>query len=539
MPRRSGSGVVLFHRYPDGSERPISNASKTLTDTQKRYGQIQKEALATIFGLKKFHQYLYGRKFILITDHKPLLVLLGPDKATPTLAANRLARWALMLSQYEYTIEYRPTNSHGNADSLSRLPSGPDSDFDAEEDQDDVDTVCTIHSINQQLSPTDPGVLVKESARDPILSTVMRYTREGWPTSTGSDDEEDLETVRIMKAFHKVEQSLSTSNGCLLYGSRVVIPHSLQRQVLQILHLGHFGIQRMKQLARTAVYWPLIDADIERECKACTSCGEYQNNPSKPPNHPWMVPEKPWSRLHLDHAINFMGSDWLVLTDSYSRYPCIKPTTSTSTKATTDILEEIFAHFGYPHTIVTDNATTFKSAEFQDWCRNRGIVNLSGAPYHPQTNGSAERLVQTFKQSLRKSAKPPRLALQEFLMLYRRTPIAGSNFSPSELLNGRQIRTTIDALLPNPTQLAQQKQSQKAVHQQDKPFRTYQVGDPCYALYCGPKRTSHPKWVPATVIKRFGTRTFNVKVHPKRSYLETAHRSTCPQIWSPRRHGTR
>ena len=120
----------------------------------------------------------------------------------------------------------------------------------------------------------------------------------------------------------------------------------------------------------------------------------------KPAVHPWMLPEKPWSRVHLDHAINFMGTNWLVMTDAYSKYPCIHPTSSTSTRATLDLLEEDFAHFGFPHMIVTDNATTFTSEEFQSWCTERGITHLTGAPYHPATNGAAERLVQTFKKAL-------------------------------------------------------------------------------------------------------------------------------------------
>ena len=126
------------------------------------------------------------------------------------------------------------------------------------------------------------------------------------------------------------------------------------------------------------------------------------------------MPEKPWSRLHLDHAINFLGRNWLVLVDAYSKYPCIHPTTSTSSKSTTAILEQEFAHFGYPHTLVTDNATTFMSQEFQAWCKQRGIVHLTGAPYHPATNGAAERLIQSFKQALRKSSLPPKV--EEFLL---------------------------------------------------------------------------------------------------------------------------
>uniref|UniRef100_A0A5S6QTD8 Reverse transcriptase domain-containing protein n=1 Tax=Trichuris muris TaxID=70415 RepID=A0A5S6QTD8_TRIMR len=125
-----GIGAVLFHRYVDGSERPTANASKTLTDAKRLYSQVEKEALAVIFALKKFHQFLYGRHFILVTDHKPLVTLFGPTKGTPALAANRLARWALVLNQYDYSIEYRKTAEHSNADALSRLPAEDDPEFD-------------------------------------------------------------------------------------------------------------------------------------------------------------------------------------------------------------------------------------------------------------------------------------------------------------------------------------------------------------------------------------------------------------------------
>ena len=509
----TGIGAVLFHRFADGKERPISNISKTLSSTQKKYGQVQKEALSIIFALKKFHQYLYGRRFILVTDHKPLLALFGPTKGVPALAANRLSRWALLLNQYNYIIEHRSGKQHQNADALSRLPVGPDDEFDQMEDIEDVDVVCTIHTISRQLNPTDNGVVSKETSKDPVLAAVMRYTTEGWP--------HNKETIGA--EYKKMADSLSVTEGCLMYGARLVIPLSLQRQVLQILHLGHFGMERMKKLARTAVYWPRIDADIEETCQQCTSCAEHQRLPQKYATHPWMLPEKPWSRLHLDHAVNFMGSNWLVMIDAYSKYPSIHKTSSTSTKATTDILEEEFAHFGYPHTIVTDNATSFTSEVFQTWCRERGIVHLTGAPYHPATNGAAERLVQTFKQALKKSELSPKDALQQFLMQYRRTPLP-TGFSPSQLLNGRQIRCKIDILRPSPAHLAQQHQSRVA-NQANKPTdqshriaarrHKYSVGDACYARYYGPRQVGQPRWIPAIVTKLYGPRSMNVKVVPR------------------------
>ena len=508
----AGVGAVLFHRYKDNTERPIANASKTLTATQKRYSQIQKEALSIIFALKKFHQFLYGRKFILVTDHKPLISMFGPNTATPVLAANRLARWSLMLSQYNYTIEYRPTKQHGNADALSRLPAGPDLSFDGEEGDNDVDTVCTIRTISSQLQPYSRNQLKDSTNKDPVISEVKRYVREGWPQHIDKPE---------VQEFKKYSSSLSVVDDCLINGNRVVIPEAMRKQILDILHLGHFGMQKMKQLARSAVYWPHIDSQIEDTCRCCTACAEHQNRPPQPANHPWMMPEKPWSRIHIDHAINFMGSNWLIVTDAYSKYPCIHQTSSTSTKATTTLLEEDFAHFGYPHTIVSDNATTFSSAEFQEWCHYRGIKHLTGAPYHPATNGAAERLVQSFKQSLKKSKLPSRPALQEFLMQYRRTPL-NTGCSPSQLLNGRQIRTKIDALLPSPAHIAQERQATDATKSQQKEQSTvqhvrtrYSVGTPCYALYCGPRHTNSPRWVPATVTKVHGTRSFTVKVHPR------------------------
>ena len=387
-----------------------------------------------------------------------------------------------------------------------------DTSFDGEEMEDDVDSVCLVRTISRQINPDNPLLVVRETAKDPILSQLIRFVKEGWPHAFSEE----------LKDFKKLENSLSTENGCVFYGLRVIIPSTLRNHILELLHLGHFGMQRMKQLARSTVYWPRIDFDIENLCRKCTSCGQFQNKPGKPSIHPWMMPEKPWSRLHLDHAINFLGRNWLVLVDAYSKYPCIHPTTSTSSKSTTAILEQEFAHFGYPHTLVTDNATTFMSQEFQAWCKQRGIVHLTGAPYHPATNGAAERLIQSFKQALRKSSLPPKEALQEFLMQYRRIPFA-SGLSPSELLNGRRIRTKIDTLVPSILHLLQGRQSRQASKHSNaedsevvsKVKHHYSLGDPCYALYFGPRRDRDPRWVPATVTKVHGTRSVNVRVIPR------------------------
>ena len=210
--------------------------------------------------------------------------------------------------------------------------------------------------------------------------------------------------------------------------------------------------------------------------------------------------------------MNFLGQNWLVVTDVYTKYPCIHPTSSVSSKSTIDLLEEDFAHFGYPHAIVSNNATSFTSEEFQDFCKDKGIVHLTGAPYHPETNGAAERLIQTFKQALRKSSKTPKKAMLEFLMQYRRTPTA-NGYSPSELLNNRQLRAKIDTLVPSPAHMMQAKGKSSFISN-TKRVSPLKVGDHCYALLFGNRRNKEPRWVPATIVKKKGVCMFHVRIFP-------------------------
>ena len=117
-----GIWAVMLHRFPNGDERPIAYASRSLNSSEKNYSQIEKEELAIIFGVTKYYMYLFGRKFKLRTDHKPLLKIFAPDSATSVLAAARLQRWSLLLSSYQYEIEFKPSAEVASSDALSRLP---------------------------------------------------------------------------------------------------------------------------------------------------------------------------------------------------------------------------------------------------------------------------------------------------------------------------------------------------------------------------------------------------------------------------------
>ena len=141
-----GVGAVIFHQYPDKTERAIAHASKTLTAAERNYSQIEREALSIIYGIKKFHQYLWGRHFKIQTDHKPLTTIFGGKKGIPTTTASRLQRWSIIIMGYSFEIEYKSTKQFGNADGLSRLPAGPDKAFDSL----DPGRICVVQNIHEE-----------------------------------------------------------------------------------------------------------------------------------------------------------------------------------------------------------------------------------------------------------------------------------------------------------------------------------------------------------------------------------------------------
>ena len=233
----------------------------------------------------------------------------------------------------------------------------------------------------------------------------------------------------------------------------MIVPVALRKQVLKELHVGHPGIVRMKTLARSIVYWPGLDIECENLVKNCTSCLESAKSPIKVPLKAWDVPQRVWERVHIDFAGPVNGVFYLVIVDALSKWPEVIPLTTITTGNTIRALSGVFSRYGNPETLVSDNGTQFTSEDFKVMCESRGINHLRIAPYHPQSNGQAERFVDTLKRGFKKlnGEGPPTLAtLDELLMSYRTTPSAIlCNKSPSEIFLGRKLRTPLSLISPN------------------------------------------------------------------------------------------
>ena len=217
--------------------------------------------------MKKFHTYIYGREFTLVTDHQPLTTIFGPKRGIPTLAAARMQRWALLLSAYTYNIQYRATKAHANADGLSRVPLPTD-------DQDD----SQLHQLNGDLPlPVKAADIAVATRRDPCLRKVLRCCKQGWPHTVPEE----------LVAYGRKKDELTTEGDCILWGSRVVVPRKLRNQMLQELHQGHPGIVKMKQVARSYVWWPGMDKELEGLANTCTPCQSQRKSPPKVPLAVW------------------------------------------------------------------------------------------------------------------------------------------------------------------------------------------------------------------------------------------------------------
>lgn len=508
-----GMGAVISHILPSGEERPIAFASRTLNVSQKRYSQIEKEALAIIFGVNKFYQYLYGQKFTLKTDHKPLVAIFGSKKGIPVLAANRLQRWALILANFEYDIEYVRSKDN-NADGLSRLPQKQY--FTEVESQ----HLIINYIKNNNFIPIDFKIIATETDNDSILKNIKKFIKSGWPSKIKNE----------YKEYYLKRNELTIDKGCLLFGYRVIIPLALRKRILSELHASHMGMVKTKSVARSYVWWPYMGKDIENMVRNCENCLLYRDNPPKAVLIPWEIPNQVWERIHIDYLGPIFNKYILVIVDAYSKWIEAFVVNNMTTLTTINILRSCFARFGIPKILVSDNGRQFIAEEFQNFLRMNGITPKNTAPYQPATNGAAENTVKTVKKSIFKAVGKVKeidfnTILNRFLLDYRNAPHCTTGISPAKLMFGRKLRTRLDLIRPTEKnsekdsevselkdqvrEVIAKKQKTQIKNYSGNRQRMYGLNE---IVAVRDYRCEKPSWIKGKIIKVLGPRTYLVYI---------------------------
>ncbi len=233
-----------------------------------------------------------------------------------------------------------------------------------------------------------------------------------------------------------LSEILSLCGDLLMYNHRIVIPAALRKDILNKIHEGHQGVERCRMRARQSVWWPGVSSQIQQLVENCSECAKHVK-PQREPLLPTPLPDYPWQMVGTD-LCEHKGIQYLITVDYYSRYPEIHQLKSTTSTAIISILKAIFARHGIPEILRSDNGPQFVSYEFIEFARKYGFRHITSSPKYPQSNGEVECMVKTVK-GLLESSEDPHLAV----LSYRATPMPWCKLSPSELLMGRKLRTTI------------------------------------------------------------------------------------------------
>jgi len=419
-----GLGAVLEQQQDDMSWRPVVYQSRSMTSCEQRYAQIEKEALSVTWACERLSSYLIGKKFEILTDHKPLVSLLG-SKDLDTLPP-RIQRFRMRLMRFHYSIQHIPGKDHVIADALSRSPvmkADPTDENLHKVSQEFVDLVLeSLPSSDEQLRRIE-----LHQQEDEICKSLIEYCKNGWP--------EKSSVKGLLKLYIPIASELTVVNGLLMRGKRIVIPSCLRMEMLDKLHSGHLGIVRCRERARQSVWWPGLARQLQEFIENCTACRLNEKNRAEP-LIPTQLPELPWQKVASD-LLEYKGNMYLVVTDYYSRYVELAKLTCITSPSIIGHLKSIFARHGIPVAMVTDNGPQYSSSVFKEFSREYGFTHVTSSPRFAQSNGHVERAVQTVK-SLLKKCNDPYLAL----LTYRSTPLE-HGFSPAELLMSRRLRTTV------------------------------------------------------------------------------------------------
>ena len=406
---------------------PVIYISKTLTAAEQNYSNIEREAYAIVYTVTRLRQFLLGRKFSIVTDHKPLQYIFHPSSEIPKVASARIARWAITLMAFDFEIKHAPGTTIGHADALSRLRFNGSGESEAE-------FVAMIGHVAFEQPVVDIAQLRAEVNNDVLCKRIIKRIRTGnW--SNCSQLEAD---------FSRNATALTIHNGLIYLGTRLYIPARFRQNVLNKLHETHTGMVALKKLAKLNSWWPRMDTDIEQYVRNCQQCATHRPNTSTTLDK-WPL-SGVWERLHIDWLHLPAYGDILIIVDAGTGWIEAFLCPDRSTKSVIKSLRTVFTRFGIPYYVVSDNAKEFVASDLSIWLNAQGCSKIETPTYNPQSNGLAERAVKTVKKALKFFNPLMRCSLETYLqkiLFSHHNSATSRGKTPAELLFGRVLRVPV------------------------------------------------------------------------------------------------
>ena len=403
--------------------QPVAYASRALTSPETRYAQIEKELLAIMFACNHFEPYIFGRECVHVeTDHQPLeMITRKPLNSEP----KRLQRMLLQLQKFSLSVRYKKGKLMYVADTLSRahLP-------EAQVGELALEVAGVDHTAMLALPAERLHQLQHTSADDPVLYELRTSIRQGWP-------ECKTDVTKALHAYFDIRDELTVQGDLVFKGPVVVVPAALRKELMAACHDTHIGVEGCIRRARESMFWPRMTTDLKTYISKCDVCMAHRSAPPKETLQQHYFIPRPWSKVGAD-LCELNGRTLLVVCDYFSNFIEVESLRTSTTRSVCKVLMALFARYGVPDTLVTDNGPQFSSAEFSTW----SFDHTTSSPHYPQSNGKAENAVKTVKRLFTKCKEAGRSEYRA-LLDWRNTPTEGMGTSPAQRFLGRRCKTLL------------------------------------------------------------------------------------------------